>query len=47
MKETKNTVGGWMWYVASLRQALPEGTVLDYKHLMKQYINGVKWEDAL
>lgn len=38
------TVGGWSWWIASLRAARPE-LVLDYRELMKKYIAGVKWED--
>lgn len=46
MKTTKNTVGGWCWYVGNIKEAFPEA-VLDYAALLKKYITGVKWEEAL
>ncbi len=38
--------GGWVWYVEQIKAAHPEA-VLDYQALMKHYITGTKWEDAL
>ena len=46
MKQDKLTVGSWTWYVIQIKEARP-GVELDYQALMKKYISGVKWEDAL
>lgn len=40
-----DTVGGWSWWIASLRSANPT-MIMDYRELMKLYITGVKWEDV-
>lgn len=40
---SKDTTGGWSWWVRTYKLAHPEET-LDYKELMKQYIKGEKPE---
>lgn len=39
MKETKNTPGGWMDFVARAKASNP-GAIFDYKVLMQFYIRG-------
>jgi hypothetical protein len=47
MSNSKDTVGGWTWYVGMVKNILPDGTPLDYKELFKKYIAGVPWDKAL
>lgn len=46
MSKTKVVEGGWTWYIGKIVEAHP-GKVLDYSALMKKYITGVKWEEAM
>lgn len=46
MKKTTHTEGGWIWWLEQIKAARP-GVELDYEALLKLYITGTKWEDAL
>lgn len=46
MKKTANKEANWTWWCEQIKAARP-GVELDYKTLMKLYITGAKWEDAL
>ncbi len=40
---TKYTEGGWMWWIARVREATGR---TDTKELLQLYIKGIKWEDV-
>lgn len=40
---TRCTEGGWMWWIAKVRETTGRS---DVSELLKLYIAGVKWEDV-
>jgi hypothetical protein len=45
MTKAKSIVGGWMWYVETVKQL--SGKQVVYKELMKQYNTGKTPEEAI
>lgn len=46
--KSKDTVGGWMWYVRQVVDNLNRGLVSeDYKELMKKYMAGTPWQKTV
>ena len=44
--KSKDTVGGWSWWLRQVREANPNEK-LDVDALLLKYIKGVKWENAV
>jgi hypothetical protein len=42
-----NTVDGWAWYTANIRENAPEPEKLDYKALMQSYCRNEAWEEVV